>query len=174
MYGDILTKYKNGTKEFKIDRSNVKNSIKNYVIEYIKNNSSYIKIKDIVRIYYCTDTDNCFLGDEDYQKNKSLCLNRLFEIREIPLSDKWIVPIEVIFFSNDLEHVLYNNTEKISDYDKKRLADKFGDDPEHFVRSFSNNNINVWETYLLSYEGIKFYQGRACNINVLINELHID
>lgn len=76
MHTDILTKFKNGLKEYEVTKSNVHLAIIKCVKQYIKDNrSSYVKLADIHKVYYCTDTDDCFLLGQPQHINEKNCLN---------------------------------------------------------------------------------------------------
>ena len=47
-------------------------------------------------------------------------------------------------------------------------------DDEFFIKVFKNDStLKIWETYRESYEGIKNYKGRACNMNNFLDEYKI-
>lgn len=63
MHGDILTEFQNYSREFKVTPSNVKQELKSCILKYLATQevkAEQIKAKDIVKIYYVTDTDYCF------------------------------------------------------------------------------------------------------------------
>ena len=158
MHGDILTKYSGYNKEFSVDSSNVKGEIKKLILEYLNSTtvkSSYIKINDIRKIYYMTDTDNCFLKTEAHSVNKK-------------------VEFEVIFFAHNLEHVIDENSNKLTDEEKEQIASDFAveslNDRNYFIKTFTTS-LMTWDSFKESYKGIKSYKDRACNINNLLNEI---
>ena len=177
MHGDILTKYSGYNKEFSVDSSNVKGEIKKLILEYLNSTtvkSSYIKINDIRKIYYMTDTDNCFLKTEAHSVNKKECLNKMFNFEEIELSKNKKVEFEVIFFAHNLEHVIDENSNKLTDEEKEEIASDFAveslNDRNYFIKTFTTS-LMTWDSFKESYKGIKSYKDRACNINNLLNEI---
>ena len=84
-------------------------------------------------------------------------------------------PFEVIFFGNNLEHVLYGIENKLSDKEKTKLSTEFAIDVSNgkkdFKSSFSQGEIKTWNIYEESYKEIQNYEGRATNIIALIEEI---
>ena len=84
-------------------------------------------------------------------------------------------PFEVIFFGNNLEHVLYGIENKLSDKEKTKLSTEFAIDVSNgkkdFKSSFSQSEIKTWNIYEESYKEIQNYKGRATNITALIEEI---
>lgn len=73
MHGDVLTEYLENTRSFKTTAATVKGDLKTLILNYLKLGTvkaEQIKARDIVSIYYITDTDYCFQGIEEYHKNK--------------------------------------------------------------------------------------------------------
>jgi len=60
IHGDMLTRYKKYSKEFEITSSNVTKELQKVVNSFLKKPSNIIKWADIIKVYYVTDTDNCF------------------------------------------------------------------------------------------------------------------
>jgi len=176
MEGDILTRKNSGN--FEITSSNVKGEIQKYIKKYIddqKNRSDKVKMSDLIKIYYVTDTDDCFIKTEDYSDNKKKCLSKMFNFNKVSLSQKNDVDFEVIFFAKDLEEVIYGHSVE-TDEEKKRISNEFAEKTlkqrEHFIDTFKNQAaVKIWNSYRESYEGIKTYTGKACNMNVLIDEI---
>ena len=109
LHTDILTKYSDGEK-FETTTSNVVSKVK-MIIEDFFNKSKYLnlKYKDIGKIIYATDTDNCFFKDERHSKNKKECLKVLFSTKSIFLGKRNAekeISFDVIFMSQNLEHVI--------------------------------------------------------------------
>lgn len=136
-----------------------------------------IKARDIVSIYYITDTDYCFHGAEDYHKNKAQCLKKIFMFDTMDLIKDRGIPFKTIFFSKHLEHILENNEKNLSIEEKEKIAMSFSEQALNkegfFVEFFLNKDIKKWQTYEESYLNIINYQGRACNMNNLINEFKL-
>lgn len=78
-------------------------------------------MNDIVKIYYVTDTDDCFIKTEDYSENKKKCLLKMFNFNKVNLSQKIEVDFEVIFFAKDLKDIIYGSSVE-TDEEKKRIS----------------------------------------------------
>lgn len=178
VYGDLLTEYVQNSKGiFNITSSNVKGKIKNIVDEFIKSpiiKADQIKLKDIQKIYYATDTDNCFFNQKDSSINKRNCLSKMFNFKMIEVNTTKNIEFEVIFFSQNLEDVLCSKKDATDD-EKERISIEFGmktlKDRDLFIKTFTEENLKTWNSYSDSYEGIKNYTDRACNMNNLIDEI---
>lgn len=177
MHGDILTKYESYIKEFSVHSSNVKGEIKKIILDYLNSpsvKSSYIRINDIRKIYYMTDTDNCFLKTEIHSVNKKECLNKMFNFEEIELSKNKKVEFEIIFFSHNLEHVIDNNFNKLTDKEKEQIASDFAveslNNRDYFIKTFTTS-LMIWDSFKESYKGIQSYEDRASNMNNLLDEI---
>lgn len=176
IHGDMLTRYKKYSKEFEITSSNVTKELQKVVNSFLKKPSNVIKWVDIIKVYYVTDTDNCFKIEKENLINKRKCLNKLFKLKKIGKSkDSRQQPFEVIFFGNNLEHVLYGIENKLSDKEKTKLSTEFAIDVSNgkkdFKSSFSQSEIKTWNIYEESYKEIQNYKGRATNITALIEEI---
>ncbi|MGL5054603.1 MAG: hypothetical protein ACRC54_02800 [Fusobacteriaceae bacterium] len=178
MHGDILTEFQNYSREFKVTPSNVKQELKNCILKYLATQevkAEQIKAKDIVKIYYVTDTDYCFSQKFPHSMNKSKCLNSIFNFNFLELIKGNEIPFETIFFSKDLEHVLTGVERKYSDEEKKRIAIEFGskslEEENFFINTFEDTSIKTWNSYRESYDGIKKFVGKSCNMNNLLYEI---
>lgn len=178
MHGDILTEYETGKRQYKVRPDNVRQELIDSITAYFSTpskKSEQIKLKDITKIYYITDTDYCFTQDFTHSINKKKCLQTMFYFDVIELTKKVSIPFKMIFFAKHLEHILINEAEEHSDKEKEKIAIEFGErsllEEEFFVNTFKNENIKSWETYKKSYTGIKTYVGRACNMNNLLDEI---
>lgn len=178
VYGDILTEYiVQYSRNFSVTPSNVKGEVKKLIDNYLKTStvkSDQIKMRDIEKIYYVRDTDNCFIEIGDTPTNKKNCLLKMFNFHSIELSSEKKIKFEVIFFAKNLEDVMYSN-ENATNEEKEKLSIEFGIESlknrEKFISTFKNSNLKTWNTYNESYSGIKTYVGRACNMNNLIDEI---
>ena len=181
MHGDILTEYIKNTRQYKINPSNVKGELKKSISTYFNFASvkaEGIKLSDIIKVYYVTDIDYCFFEKQSHHKNKSKCLEKIFNFNTISLNGKDEIPFETIFFSKNLEHVTYGEEKGFTDIEKEKMAIEFSEkalfDDEFFIKVFKNDStLKIWETYRESYEGIKNYKGRACNMNNFLDEYKI-
>lgn len=181
MHGDILTEYIQNTRQFKINPSNVKGELKKSISTYFNLASvkaERIKLSDIIKVYYITDTDYCFHEKESHHKNKKKCLSKIFNFNTMSLIAKNEIPFETIFFSKNLEHVTYGEEKEFTDIEKEKMAIEFSEkallNDKFFIEVFKNDSkLQIWETYRESYEGIKSYKGRACNMNNFLDEYEI-
>lgn len=178
MHGDILTKYEEYTRDFEVSTKNVKKKVKDLITEYLASSqikSDRIKVTDINKIYYITDTDNCFFSDKSHSINKKECLNKMFNFEGIELTKTKKSDFEIIFFSYNLEHVIVNKIGDISNREKENIASDFAIksllDRDYFIDTFFDNNLKKWSTYRESYKGINIHQGRACNMNNLLDDI---
>ena len=181
MHGDILTEYIKNTKEYKINSSNVKGELKKSISSYFNLASvkaERIKLSDIIKVYYVTDIDYCFSEKQSHHKNKSECLSKIFNFNTINLIKKNEIPFETIFFSKNLEHVTYGEEKEFSNLEKEKMAIEFSEkalaDDNFFTKVFKcDNSLKIWKSYRESYEGIKTFRGRACNMNNFLDEYKI-
>lgn len=178
MRGDILTEYSNKySKEFMVSPSNVRGKIQELIKEYVseqKNQSDAFRTNDIIKIYYVTDTDNCFMNKESHSENKNKCLSKMFNFEYIELTKTRKIGFEILFFSKDLEEIIHGNSVK-TDEEKKKISNNFSEkslkDRNYFINVFKTQSIKTWLSYKESYKGIRTYDGKACNMNVLIDEI---
>lgn len=139
--------------------------------------ADYLKWKDIFKIYYVTDTDNCFQNKSMHSSNKKECLKKMFNFETVNIikNNQSSMKFEIILFSNNLEHVLYGKLEELTDAKKEELSKEFGEktlkEEWNFKEKFRNSNIKYWDSYMESYKEIQNYSGRATNITVLIKEI---
>ena len=48
-------------------------------------------------------------------------------------------------------------------------------DDDFFIKVFKNDSsLKIWKSYRESYEGIKTFRGRACNMNNFLDEYEIE
>ena len=175
--GDILTKYIEYSKEFEVNPSNVKGEVKKLINNYLQSSlvkSNQIKLNDIEKVYYVTDTDDCFMDENNNSINKRKCLMKMFNFESLEMNLKKNIKFEVIFFAENLEDVICSK-KSATDEEKKRISIEFGKksmkESDFFRNVFINQNLKIWDSYIESYDGIKEYKGRACNMNVLIKEI---
>ena len=179
IHGDMLTKYKEYSEEFEITSSNIIKELQKIINDFLKKPSNFIKWTDIMKVYYITDTDNCFRIEKEHLTNKKECLNKLFKLKKIVKSrSSREQPFEVVFFGNNLEHVLYGIEKGLSDKEKEELSKEFAkvvlNGGKNFKNSFLQTGIKTWNTYEESYKEIQNYDGRATNIIALIEEIEKD
>lgn len=178
MYGDILTEWKGYSKSFEVTSRNVRGEVKKLISNFLSDSkikADQIKAKDIKRVYYLTDTDNCFFQDKAHSINKKECLNKMFNFNEIEVSQSILAKFDVIFFSYNLEHVLVSENEYFTDEEKEDIAFEFAtkslEDSSHFYNTFYSDDLMKWSNYRESYTGIKKHNDRACNMNNLLDEI---
>ncbi len=176
MHGDILTNYIEGTSNFEITPANINQKIIKLIESYISK-EPLLKVRDILKIIYITDTDRCFLDEKIHHINKKNCLQRLFSMKEIILgkgSAKKIIPIDIIFINENLEHILTLESRKFSDKEKEDIANKFSeeceDDFQKYINTFINEKVKVWDSYEESYRGIEIYEELSSNMNNFLQE----
>ena len=175
IHGDMLTRYKEYSTQFEITSSNVIKELQKVVNSFLKKPSNVIKWADIIKVYYVTDTDNCFKIEKENLINKRKCLNKLFKLKKIGKSKGSRETVWSNFFGNNLEHVLYGIENRLSDKEKTKLSTEFAIDVSNgkkdFKSSFSQGEIKTWNIYEESYKEIQNYKGRATNITALIEEI---
>ncbi len=177
MHGDILTRYDEHTKDYSIHSGNVKGEVKKLILDYLNSpsvKSSHIRVNDIKKVYYMTDTDNCFLKEEVHSINKKECLRKMFNFEEIELSKNKKTEFETIFFAHNLEHVIDKNSNKLSDKEKEKIASDFAVESllnrEYFIKAFTTS-LMTWNSFEESYKEIQTYEDRASNMNNLLDEI---
>ena len=180
LHTDILTKYSDGEK-FETTTSNVVSKVK-MIIEDFFNKSKYLnlKYKDIGKIIYVTDTDNCFFKDERHSKNKKECLKVLFSTKSIFLGKRNAekeISFDVIFMSQNLEHVIKGELRDYTDEEKRKISKVFSnacyDDFTLYTELFNSEDVKKWEDYSSSYTGIEITEERTSNMNCLLSELEL-
>ena len=178
LHGDILTAWIDNTRIFEVTSKNVRGKIQELITNFLKQPTTKadgIKLKDINKIYYITDTDNCFLDNKIHSQNKSACLKKIFNFNELEMKLSKKIDFDVIFFAKNLENVTDNNPEVLTDKQKEEIAIKFSvrslKESDYFINTFRDPGLKIWNNYRESYDGIKSYDGKACNINNLIDEI---
>lgn len=170
MHGDITTKCK---------PSEIKSKISYRLTEFC----SIYKIhfpEDVIKIIHLVDTDGAYVSDDCIQsKNckeveyteeaiftskpedikernstKSVILNTLSTIKKLNHTS-----YEIYYFSRNLEHVLHNKSENLTDEDKKKLSedfdDEYADNLESFLRFIKESDFAVKGDYKESWNFIK-------------------
>lgn len=179
MHRDILTKYIEGTRKYEITPSNMRKELTRKIDEYLDSpivKSEQIKRKDLRKIYYITDTDYCFIKENEHSKNKRECLKKIFSFEKLKLKNNIEVEIETIFFSKHLEHVLKNIEENLPNEEKAKIAIEFSKESlrnrEFYISTFkTQENLKTWDSFSEAYAGIQSYDKRACNMNNLLDDI---
>lgn len=164
--------------EFEWTSSNIRKKLIERINNHIKKEASIpaLKQKDIYKIYYITDTDDCFQHPERPERfNKSICMKSIFGFNTLELKPKVEVPIDLIFLARDLEHVTINNNKILTMEEKIKLSLEFSKNVYEkngfFEFTFIKNDLKIWESFGESYKGITSYIGRASNMNILLDEI---
>lgn len=141
------------------------------VAENIIRNIPGIKLKDIGKIIYITDTDDY------YFKNKKKYLNTLFDKRNIQLikgKSRQDIPLDIIFMSQNLEYVLTGELKEYSPEEKEKISTEFRkkceEDFNKYKFFFTSSDIKKWETYSESYNS-EIINEKVSNMNCLLDEL---
>ena len=194
-HGDKTGELLYNSDEFTVTPTNITQYLENLVIKYLKTKEIKdlgIKAKNIEKVYYITDTDNCFFEKSSPRVNKRKCLSKIFNFKtleiyqteEVRKQEKKKIESErnvkradfkTIFFAKDLEAVTINNTKILTDKEKERIAIDFAkkslQNETFFENIFRDKDLKIWENYVASYEGIKSYKKRASNMNNLLDEI---
>ena len=156
----------------------------NNIIDAFLENNRYIKLTYIDEIIQIVDTDGMFIEDSKVIEDNSATINQytlnniytdnverirtLNKIKtgnmEILLSKNDItirkhkIPYSVYYMSRNLEHVLHNRMDNVSDDDKKKLALQFANKFKNvldFVNFIKNSSFSVNDEYKISWSFIK-------------------
>lgn len=163
VHGDI-------TSDRNVNSQNAVAAVNDQVLEEMK--KYRLTRTDILRIIHLADTDGCFVPDEVIQyggadkltygldeilvpegsqiatrnHNKASVMNRLCATSKIAGT-----PYRLYYLSRNLEHVLFDVIEDLTDEEKMDYADEFADryddDPEAFVAYMSNSEFTVPGSY---------------------------
>lgn len=180
MHGDILTKFIKNTTLYEITSSNIKKELITIVSDFISR-ENLLKSKDLLKIFYITDTDRCFLETESHHINKQNCLNTLFNTDFISLgkgSALKNIPFDVIFLNENLEHLLTLESRCFSDEEKERIANSFSEECEKdfqkYIDTFKNDQVKFWNSYRESYNQIKENKEVSSNMNNFLDEFDLN
>lgn len=169
------------------------------VNDYLRRNS-FIKKSDIWKVIQLIDTDGAFVdtrhivesedGVTSYSdsqimaKDRDHLIRRNISKRKIVyrlftmdrLAGKYIY--EIYYFSRNLEHVLHNLSNNLSDKEKDDLAFKtaikYRDNPEEFLKFLHTEDICVSGTYQETWQFIMLGGNslqRHCNLSVFFDQL---
>ncbi|AEE15849.1 hypothetical protein [Treponema brennaborense] len=155
---------------------------------------------DVERIIHIIDTDGAFISPEyvmegtnnkiqyteneiitnsrnqieERNKAKRLIVQKLCKLQKI-----FDIPYQIFFFSRNLEHVLHNKIENLTDEDKKNLSNSFDDkygekkDLKSFLDFINDTNFAVPGTYSETWVFIlkdKNSLKRYSNLNLLFKD----
>ncbi len=152
--------------------------IKREIADYLRKNP-FIKRKDILKVVQIIDTDGAFVppslvrqstsGKTEYfetyisAKNMSRLIRRNISKRAIAHllaeSEQMAgLPYEIYYFSRNIEHVLHNIEDDLTDDEKESLAyeiaEKYGEHPDEFLELLYDESFHVSGTYRETWEFI--------------------
>ena len=181
-----------------------------YIVEAIEqeveaylNRNPFIKKEDILKVVQLVDTDGAFIpskqvfqsesGVTEYSetgiwaKNRDRLIRRniskrgiiyyLFHTNQLPMG----FPYEIYYFSRNLEHVLHNISEDLSDDEKEELAyevaTRYRENPEEFLDFLRKEGVSVPGSYEETWEFIMengHSLERHCNLIVFFDSLFFE
>lgn len=173
--------------------------IKKEVDAYLKRNP-FIKKEDILKVVQLIDTDGAFVasnrilqsqnGKTEYSdtciwaKNRDRLIRRNISKRQIVYQLAHLEQIpgsysyEIYYFSRNLEHVLHNISEDLSDDEKEDLAFEtamqYRENPERFLEFLKTEDFSVPGTYEETWKFIMENGNslqRHCNLAVFFERL---
>lgn len=178
----------------------IEEKIQEEVEKYLAKNP-FIQRKDILKLVQIIDTDGAFIssaqvrqsktGKTEYfdthieAKDKNRLLRRNISKRAIVhhLAKAGTVadlPYEIYYFSRNLEHVLHNLPQDLTDEEKEDLAfeiaDYYSQNPEDFLRFLYNGDFHVAGSYAETWAFIMQNGNslrRYCNMAVFFERLGI-
>lgn len=163
--------------------NNIITDLNNILDEFLENNR-YIKLTYIDEIIQIVDTDGMFIEDSKVIKDNNAIYNRytldnvytdnverirsLNKVKTINIDillskndiiiRKHKIPYSVYYMSRNLEHVLHNRMDNMSDDDKKKLAFQFANKYKNvldFVDFIKNSSFSVNDEYKISWSFIR-------------------
>ena len=163
--------------------NNIITDLNNILDEFLENNR-YIKLTYIDEIIQIVDTDGMFIEDSKVIKDNNAIYNRytldnvytdnverirsLNKVKTINIDillskndiiiRKHKIPYSVYYMSRNLEHVLHNIMDNMSDDDKKKLAFQFANKYKNvldFVDFIKNSSFSVNDEYKISWSFIR-------------------
>lgn len=171
------------------------------VVDIYLNKNPFIKKSDILKVIQIIDTDGAFVpsafvkqsdtGKTEYfdtyisAKNKDRLIRRNISKRSIVyklVHSENIAgfPYEIYYFSRNIEHVLHNIAEDLTDEEKEDLAfeiaDQYSDCPEDFLKLLYEGDFHVAGTYKDTWDFIMENENslkRHCNMSVFFEKLGI-
>lgn len=161
----------------------------------------FIVADDILKVIQIIDTDGAFIppslvrqsenGKTEYfdthieAKNKDRLIRRNLSKRKIVYSlynQETVAGFsyEIYYFSRNMEHVLHDRAEDLTDDEKENLAfdiaDQYTDQPEKFLEYLYDDGFHVCGTYKDTWEFImdgNHSLNRYCNVAVFFEQLGI-
>lgn len=181
----------------------VRETVRHFIMDRVGLRHEY-DLGDIARIVHIVDLDGTFIPDANVRQGdvpgyvytldhieapnvekalernheKAAALNRLASAHSLTLARRK-VPYSLYFMSRNLEHVLFNITQDVSNEDKRKLSNgfarKYRDDPDGFERIFMRDDVRTpgdtpRETWAFVRSGINSLR-RGSNFHMLLGEL---
>lgn len=174
--------------------------IKRAIEVYLKKNP-FIEESDILKVIQIIDTDGAFIPDilvkqsdtgkteyhETYiaAKNRNRLIRRNISKRSIvyKLSHSEYMagfPYEIYYFSRNIEHVLHDISDHLTNEEKEDLAleieDRYSENPEDFLKLLYTADFHVSGTYEDTWKFIMENGNslrRHCNMSVFFEKLGI-
>lgn len=163
--------------------NNIITDLNNIIDDFLENNR-YIKLTYADEIIQIVDTDGMFIEDSKVIEDNSATINqytlnnvytdnveRIRTLNKIKTGNMEIlllknditirkhkIPYSVYYMSRNLEHVLHNRMDNVSDDDKKKLAFQFANKYKNvldFVDFIKNSSFSVNDEYKKSWRFIK-------------------
>lgn len=178
----------------------IEEKIKEKVEEYLAKNP-FVKRSDILKLVQIIDTDGAFVpsvqvkqskkGKTEYfdthieAKDKNRLIRRNISKRAIVYHLANVkkvagLPYEIYYFSRNLEHVLHNLPQDLTDEEKEDLAFEIAEHyrqcPEKFLQFLYNKEFHVNGTYTETWNFIMQNGNslkRYCNMTVFFEQLGI-
>lgn len=178
----------------------IEEKIEEEVEKYLAKNP-FIQKEDILKLVQVIDTDGAFIssaqvkqsetGKTEYfdthieAKDKNRLMRRNISKRSIVhhLANTGTVaglPYEIYYFSRNLEHVLHNRPQNLTDEEKEDLAyetaDSYSENPENFLQFLYDKEFHVNGTYTETWNFIMQNGNslkRYCNMAVFFERLGI-
>ncbi len=178
----------------------IEDRIKKEIDAYLRRNP-FVKKSDILKVVQIIDTDGAFIpstqikqsdtGKTEYfegyiaAKNKDRLVRRNMSKRNIVyrLANSENVsgfPYEIYYFSRNIEHVLHNISNDLTDEEKEDLAFKtavrYSQRPEDFLKLLYEADFHVSGTYKETWKFIMENGNslnRHCNMSVFFEKLGI-
>lgn len=133
-HGDVLTAWRfKGIPDDEINPTELADRVKETVLEYLEKPSSKIRWSDLAKIVQITDTDGAFARAEEvgiplnlgYRNARKSKVAKALVNKGHLTYKKCEVPYRIYYFSQNLEHALYDDPSNHTDDEKIYLARDF-------------------------------------------------
>ena len=178
-HGDI-------TSDYKTNARNVAKKISHIVEEFLESSKGLYTIEDIKLIVHIVDTDACSIDacniiESDTNDRRKLAIlkiiSKLTYLSFNVKNDYLCIPYTSYYMSCNLEHVLHNNsnivTNKEKEYYSMVFSFKYLNKISDFVDFINSKNVGTeltfdksWENILKSENALK----RETNLNLFVND----